>query len=338
MHSPQQKLEGAESDIKYVRTLEGEPSPPRDLTATPLNFSAVKINWLPPKQPNGEIKYYEIEIEPIEINKKRILMKNSCDFSDDIPEDFDDSGVEKAKKPPPGQPNGPGGPNSQGECDCSSCPAPGAKGGPIDKNSQLDEVTFIDDIMNRVHQLDQDLPQPNPDQVPDKRKRRSVLMSTASDHDHGNLLENSGNSSSSSLVKDIFDNLNIDTEEVEVEKKEPIKIRIDVTADGSCRPGEPCEHTLAQGLKHFTTYNIKIRACQEAGTRPANFMMYGETECDEFGSIFEQREVRTQPKPNADNIPGSVRIGVPETTKPLPANPHCKEKSINNLFVFQPRK
>ena len=152
----QQKLEGAESDIKYVRTLEGEPSPPRDLTATPLNFSAVKINWLPPKQPNGEIKYYEIEIEPIEINKKRILMKNSCDFTDDIPEDFDDSGVEKAKKTQQGQPNGPGGPNSQGECDCSSCPAPGAKGGPIDKNSQLDEVTFIDDIMNRVHQLDQD--------------------------------------------------------------------------------------------------------------------------------------------------------------------------------------
>ena len=162
-------------------------------------------------------------------------------------------------------------------------------------------------------------------------------MSTASDHDHGNLLENSGNSSSSSLVKDHSDNLNIDTEEeVEVEKKEPIKIRIDVTADGSCRPGEPCEHTLAQGLKHFTTYNIKIRACQEAGTRPANFMMFeGETECDEFGSIFEQREVRTQPKPNADNIPGSVQIGVPETTKPLPASPHCKEKSISNkLFVF----
>ena len=165
-------------------------------------------------------------------------------------------------------------------------------------------------------------------------------MSTASDHDHGNLLENSGNSSSSSLVKDHSDNLNIDTEEVEVEKKEPIKIRIDVTADGLCRPGEPCEHTLAQGLKHFTTYNIKIRACQEAGTRPANFVMYGDgyTECDEypfgFGSIFEQREVRTQPKPNADNIPGSVRIGVPETTKPLPASPQCKGKSINNLFVF----
>uniref|UniRef100_A0A1A9WDP3 Fibronectin type-III domain-containing protein n=1 Tax=Glossina brevipalpis TaxID=37001 RepID=A0A1A9WDP3_9MUSC len=51
---------GKISDAQLVRTLEGTPSPPRQLQVTGVTNTSATISWQPPSQPNGHIRKYTI--------------------------------------------------------------------------------------------------------------------------------------------------------------------------------------------------------------------------------------------------------------------------------------
>uniref|UniRef100_A0A1B0A054 Fibronectin type-III domain-containing protein n=1 Tax=Glossina pallidipes TaxID=7398 RepID=A0A1B0A054_GLOPL len=51
---------GKISDAQLIRTLEGTPSPPRQLQVTGVTNTSATISWQPPSQPNGHIRKYTI--------------------------------------------------------------------------------------------------------------------------------------------------------------------------------------------------------------------------------------------------------------------------------------
>ena len=74
-------IEGAQSEIKYFRTLEYTPSEPREIKVhrNEKNPTEIKINWTEPDSPNGIIDHYEILMELRRIDEKRIMQRPFCE-------------------------------------------------------------------------------------------------------------------------------------------------------------------------------------------------------------------------------------------------------------------
>lgn len=52
--------QGAQSEIFYFKTLPASPSQPQNLKAHPAKDSKLLISWVPPKHPNGDVRYYRV--------------------------------------------------------------------------------------------------------------------------------------------------------------------------------------------------------------------------------------------------------------------------------------
>ncbi|XP_060876851.1 insulin-like receptor [Metopolophium dirhodum] len=81
---------GAQSDINYFRTMPGTPSPPQNLRVKSVTADSISIEWMPPAEPNGELKHYIIKYTSINISGDSLLKRDYCQNSPNVNE-FPDS-------------------------------------------------------------------------------------------------------------------------------------------------------------------------------------------------------------------------------------------------------
>ena len=56
------------------------PSPPRDLTITRLFDDGIELNWIPPREPNGDIRHYVIKYTTQNGTQQEINTTNNINF------------------------------------------------------------------------------------------------------------------------------------------------------------------------------------------------------------------------------------------------------------------
>ncbi|KAF4530738.1 hypothetical protein B566_EDAN007959 [Ephemera danica] len=69
---------GAQSSLHYFRTLPGVPSTPRSLKSYPNSSSEIFIQWQPPREPNGNITYYIVEVFWEKIDSDYLEQRDYC--------------------------------------------------------------------------------------------------------------------------------------------------------------------------------------------------------------------------------------------------------------------
>ena len=170
-------VEGAESDIGYVLTMEGTPTPPQDVKVDHLNFTCVNVTWLPPEHPNGIIDYYEVIWEPIEINVKRIMLRPFCNESYKIKDDRDelvkiDNMPKNTTKIAP-----------DGQCDCTQCgpeffDPKRTKETSVARLEKIEEDQFLDEILNVIFQSSEPMINRKKRAINDQEERRNTVSTS----------------------------------------------------------------------------------------------------------------------------------------------------------------
>ena len=56
------------------------PSPPRDLTITRVLDDGIELNWIPPRKPNGDIRYYIIKYTTQDGTQQEINTTNNINY------------------------------------------------------------------------------------------------------------------------------------------------------------------------------------------------------------------------------------------------------------------
>lgn len=72
--------DGPRSTAVLVRTLQGLPSAPRNITFTDITMNSLVVTWQPPYRRNGLIQSYLVTYETIEQDERKSLVKTSLYF------------------------------------------------------------------------------------------------------------------------------------------------------------------------------------------------------------------------------------------------------------------
>ncbi|CAB4063694.1 INSR [Lepeophtheirus salmonis] len=222
-------IQGAQSDILYIQTLESKPSKLGKYEIEKLSYSSVKIIWEPPLKPNGIITHYEMNITREIMDHNRIMERPYCQENYKIKEDYKDEQSNKDKDPD----------NLDSKktvsvlsnltkCDCDMCKAPEIQN--EYEKSETDD--FHDIVLNTIF--------------------TSNSISTPSSSN------DSGQKKSELLRK------------------------------------KPREY-IAEGLKHFGSYRVTLRACHEDKKN-----IDPNDRCSDDLTVF----LKVSNKPGADDIKG----------------------------------
>ena len=64
----------------YVCMLFTAPSPPRDLAITRVCDNGIELNWIPPREPNGDIRHYIVKYTTQNGTKQEINTTNNINY------------------------------------------------------------------------------------------------------------------------------------------------------------------------------------------------------------------------------------------------------------------
>ena len=59
-----------------IRTLQGTPGPPSNLTFTEITMTTLRVSWDKPEKPNGEIVGYVVSYETATQNESKLTRNN----------------------------------------------------------------------------------------------------------------------------------------------------------------------------------------------------------------------------------------------------------------------
>ena len=63
--------EGPRSETTFIRTLQGVPGPPSNLTFDEITMTTLRVSWDQPERPNGEIVGYVVAYETATQNESK---------------------------------------------------------------------------------------------------------------------------------------------------------------------------------------------------------------------------------------------------------------------------
>ena len=66
--------------ISHTCTSSTAPSPPRHLTITRVFDDGIELNWIPPREPNGDIQHYIIQYTAQDGKKQKINTTNNITY------------------------------------------------------------------------------------------------------------------------------------------------------------------------------------------------------------------------------------------------------------------
>jgi len=320
-----QGVKGAESAITYFDTPPDIPKPPASVSIERSSYSSLNIAWEEPEEPNGIIDHYEITLELNEVNPERLMSERQ--YCEDKAVDMR---LQEMKNTVPEEPKGNETTLTVADtCDCTTC-------GLFDKpkkkstNVKMEEEIFFDAVLDRVfsHPTGPILPQLQEGEL--KRKKRAIQ----SGNEEENLLdqEESWTSVTPTLVdleklarkgnvtviEDNYSRVPVVTNPFFTSYELP-KRRIRYLPDDGGNyyltytvrtPGNK-RHFLVEGLRHFGSYTVRVRACQKEFDQVTQDLIGGGTsskvETTKFCSMDVRKDVRTLHKPGADDIPDEVR-------------------------------
>lgn len=313
--------QGAQSDITYFKTLPAAPSQPQNLKVTPSKDSKLMISWVPPKYPNGDVRFYRVVgiaqpsaplhhylgesrdycVDPALGIRGKSEGREGSSPTPEVP----DRPVPKAPVTPK---NG-----APGEATCAPCP------GQRDRELTEDEAEERSSFEDKVHNI---VFQKRPKKGAgggDHRRRRSFRE------------RESGEASSNALVA---------TEgpvPVAVSPASSPAPRGDqlLTEDPCASPsgGNGSEHhhfcgwvanetqMLQEGLHHFTEYSIRVLACHQK--LKSKYYRGDPSDCDTDAvfngsamccSVESITRIRTLPLADADDIDSSTVLVQYENT------------------------
>ena len=153
---------------------------------------------------------------------------------------------------------------------------------PASEDEKREENLFVDAILNKIFEVQNDYIVPS-------RKRRDVSFADLLGSNSLAATNASSNSTTTTTPKPQIG---------PPVKPPPKKMFFTITDISQTRL------TIAKGLKHFTKYKVKIRACQD----PPDPWDVIAIIAGNDKSMYAQHEFRTKPKPKADNIEGGVQI------------------------------
>ncbi|XP_071744037.1 insulin receptor isoform X2 [Lepeophtheirus salmonis] len=254
-------IQGAQSDILYIQTLESKPSKLGKYEIEKLSYSSVKIIWEPPLKPNGIITHYEMNITREIMDHNRIMERPYCQENYKIKEDYKDEQSNKDKDPD----------NLDSKktvsvlsnltkCDCDMCKAPEIQN--EYEKSETDD--FHDIVLNTIFTSNSIS---TPSSSNDSGQKKSELLRKKRSLFGGGQKLN---------------DLNID-----VKKRESF-VQNAIVA-GSAR------EYIAEGLKHFGSYRVTLRACHEDKKN-----IDPNDRCSDDLTVF----LKVSNKPGADDIKG----------------------------------
>ncbi|XP_077580659.1 insulin receptor a [Stigmatopora nigra] len=255
--SDEHQVNGAKSDIIYVRTNATKPSVPLDPISSSNSSSQIILKWKPPNDPNGNITHYLVfcqrQAEASELYKFDYCQKG-MKLPSRVPTQVDGDEEQKWNQT---EEVGPG-------TRCCACPKTDKE---LKKEKEELEYrkTFENYLHNEVFEMKR------------SRDRRSA-MGVA------NRTRPFPTGASGQLLSTAFPE--------EEETFESTKTVVTVLAK---------ESTVISNLRHFTSYQIEIHACNHP-TDAAR--------C----SMAAYVSARTMPEDKADNIAGSIRCQVSDMT------------------------
>lgn len=303
--------QGAQSDITYFKTLPAAPSQPQNLKAMPSKDSKLMISWVPPKHPNGDVRFYRVVGIAQPSAPLHHYLGESRDYCVDPalgirgkpPDGRDGSSPTPLDKPelkPPGIPKG-GTPLEQPTC----APCTGQRDRELNEDEVEERTSFEDRVHNTVFQK---RPKKGAGGV-DHRRRRSFRESEDTEASNNALVGTEGPTpmvSPSSSPVPLGDQL--------------------VTEDPCTSPsgGNGSEHhfcgwvlnethMLQEGLHHFTEYSIRVLACHQK--LKIKYYKGDPMECDTDAafngsamccSVESITRIRTLPLADADDIESST--------------------------------
>ncbi|KAK9889047.1 hypothetical protein WA026_004327 [Henosepilachna vigintioctopunctata] len=131
---------GAQSKIQYFRTAPAVPSPPLKVTVTSDSSDSLRITWVPPKNPNGNVTNYLIVGKKRHTSDNGMNSRNHCDESMIMPIQMTSS------EPPPRVDLAT--PVNNGTC---SCDDRAAKEPSINEDIQVERIKFENALHNEVY-------------------------------------------------------------------------------------------------------------------------------------------------------------------------------------------
>uniref|UniRef100_A0AAY4BH53 Tyrosine-protein kinase receptor n=1 Tax=Denticeps clupeoides TaxID=299321 RepID=A0AAY4BH53_9TELE len=252
--SDEHQVQGAKSEIIYIRTNASKPSVPRDPISSSNSSSQIILKWKPPNDPNGNITHYLVHYqqqpEASELYKFDYCQKG-MKLPSRVPTQVDSEEEQKWNQT-----------EEQGQSGrCCACPKTEKQ---LKKEAEESEYrkTFENYLHNEVFTL-----RPS-------RMRRSV-MGVANDTHFGTLLAGLQNATATRSPE----------EEAEFSK---LSLRVLLK-----------ESAVISNLRHFTSYQIEIQACNHP-------------EDTNRCSMAAYVSARTMPEDRADDIVGSVTCDVSE--------------------------
>ena len=243
-------IDGAQSEIEYFVTPKSQPTKPREIKVKKNDSQSVEISWEKPESPNGIIEYYEIILELYPVDEKRIMQRQFCDPKFAIQQvneltkpqpDADQTSNDNSKDMP------------DGHCSCDMCsnddikPSPGtgnSKEQSAKKNAQNE---FENALINTIW-FTEPLQLAGVHCEEGRRKKRDISSDSSNRLGLQNEVDKGNNSSTPPSKED---------ERLQIFKKVNItKVNSSTTSFS------------VTNLKHFGTYSLKIRACQQGNHTP----------------------------------------------------------------------
>ncbi|QQP39861.1 Receptor protein-tyrosine kinase, partial [Caligus rogercresseyi] len=216
-------IDGAQSDIQYIRTLESKPSQIAKLDYEKIDYSSIKILWKPPKSPNGPISHYEMNITREIRDHNQTMERPYCDPHYKIQENLEENKEgEEEKKKEKLEEKIPSDISNLTSCEsCEFCKAPEVIQSEYEK-SETDDFLHI--VLN-------------------------TIFTSNSIGEESLLSENEDGGEMFSLRKRRW------VKPQPVSRQEPFM-------QNTIIPGDATEFTVS-GLRHYRRYQITLRACHE---------------------------------------------------------------------------
>ena len=269
----EQDIDGAQSDIEYFVTPTDQPTKPRKIDVKKIDSHSVEISWEPPESPNGIIEYYGIYLQLYPIDKERIMQRPFCEPN------FEVKQVNELIETQPDEDKNIIVPNEDvpnARCSCTKCsnenmePSTGtgnSKEQSAKKNAQNE---FENALLDAIWVLPDDIAGTNCNEG--KRKKRDIPSDGS--NRLGLSVDKETNLSASS---------NMENEHLHIFKKVNSSI----------------SSLSVPNLKHFGSYVLKIRACQQGNHIP----LVDTLECSPYAvEVFQVLH-----DPSADDLDG-IRI------------------------------
>ncbi|XP_014208001.1 insulin-like receptor [Copidosoma floridanum] len=273
---------GAQSPIKYFRTLPGQPSPVRALAVYASKSDTLVIEWLPPTEPNSVLTHYKVSgvLDTYDMNlfKSRDYCEEPIRPEFKLPQDVAAEGKEKAQK------------ELQASKEPESVPCSCAKAAPVQsENDVYTTIAFEDALHNQVY-------------VKRNSRRRRDTFPTSF------MLESvrAKRGINSLQEKDVISH-NKKTDDLETKKRDRTDLLKKPAESGMNDNGKSFVFIVSANqtrlvipnLRNYGKYHIAVSACRDANTNKL------EKEC----SNQAVRSYQTLRKMLADDIPaGSLRL------------------------------